>query len=171
MIIGVVSDTHMPRMARQLPAQLVKSFRNVDLIVHLGDWVDMRVYKQLAALAPVEGVAGNNDSQEIIHKFGYQKIMQLETKRIGLVHGHLPANGFALTTPDKALLSFAGERLDAILFGHSHQPLLQVQENGLLLFNPGSPTDKRRAPSYSFGLLEIKAGKIHAKHVYMDNKN
>jgi hypothetical protein len=168
MKIGVVSDTHMPKRASALPPVLVSYFRNVDLIIHLGDWTSMDVYRQLSALAPVEGVAGNNDPEEIIQRFGYHKIIKLGAHKVGLTHGFLPeGRGNAR---EKATRVFEGQDVDAILFGHSHKPLLK-RESGLLLFNPGSPTDKRRELKYSFGLLQISGDTIKAKHIYMERKH
>ncbi|QSF46067.1 metallophosphoesterase family protein [Paenibacillus tianjinensis] len=167
MRIGVVSDTHLPRSAKSLPQALVKEFRQVDQILHLGDWVAMEIYDLLAELAPVEGIAGNNDGAEIIQRFGERKIVTLEGMRIGLIHGHAPYSRKG--TDGNALLAFEGEEVDCILFGHSHQPLLR-RENGILLFNPGSPTDKRREKQYSFGLLDIEDGTINARHVFYDSK-
>jgi len=80
----------MTRMAKSLPQALVAEFQNVDLILHLGDWVSMEIYDLLAELAPVEGIAGNNDGMEIIQRFGERKIITLEGVRIGMVHGHTP---------------------------------------------------------------------------------
>lgn len=167
MIIGVISDTHMPRSAKRLPAAVIEAFGGVDLILHLGDWVTLDVYEQLAALAPVEGIAGNNDPGEIIDRFGHRKILTLGTYRVGLVHGHTPFAG--RSTEEKAQLSFREDEVDAILFGHSHQPLLK-QENGVLLFNPGSATDKRRESRYSIGLLQLNEDGIEARHIFYDSK-
>ncbi|WP_342564736.1 metallophosphoesterase [Paenibacillus sp. FSL R7-0345] len=167
MKVGVVSDTHMPRSAKALPQALVEEFRHVDQILHLGDWVAMEIYDLLAELAPVEGIAGNNDGQEIISRFGEQKIVTLDGVRIGLIHGHAPYSRKG--TDGNALLAFEGQEVDCILFGHSHQPLMR-RENGVLLFNPGSPTDKRREKQYSFGILDIEDGKISARHVFYDSK-
>lgn len=167
MIIGVVSDTHMPKMAAKLPLKLTQTLRGVDLILHLGDWVSLSVYDQLAELAPVDGIAGNNDGSEIISRFGRKKILELGGFRFGLVHGHEPAS--RLPTPQKAVRSFADEQVNCILFGHSHQPYHKV-ENGVLVFNPGSPTDKRREKAYSFGLLELGSGQIRARHIFYDKK-
>ncbi|GIP21653.1 metallophosphoesterase [Paenibacillus sp. J22TS3] len=167
MIVGVVSDTHMPRSAKRLPSALIEAFRGADLILHLGDWVTMDVYEQLAALAPVEGIAGNNDPEEIIGRFGHRKILSLGPYRIGLVHGHTPYTG--RTTQERAWLSFKGDQVDAILFGHSHQPYLK-EENGVLLFNPGSAADKRREPRYSVGILKISESGIEADHIFYDSK-
>lgn len=167
MRVGIVSDTHMTRMSKALPQVLTKEFSKVDLILHLGDWVAMEVYEQLSALAPVEGIAGNNDGEEIIRRFGERKVIELDGVRIGMVHGHTPYSGKG--TDGNALKAFSGVELNCILFGHSHQPLLR-KENGILLFNPGSPTDKRREKLYSFGLMDIDQGKVNARHVLYDSK-
>lgn len=84
-----------------------------------------------------------------------------------MVHGHTPHSRKG--TDGNALLAFANDKVDCILFGHSHQPLLR-EENGILLFNPGSPTDKRREKLYSFGILDIEEGKVSARHVFYDSK-
>lgn len=93
MKVGVVSDTHMTRMAKSLPKALVAEFRNVDLILHLGDWVSMGIYDLLAELAPVEGIAGNNDGIEIIERFGERKLLTLEESgsEWSMVIRHTPA--------------------------------------------------------------------------------
>lgn len=165
MRIGVVSDTHIFRKDKKLPQLLIEEFSKVDLILHLGDWVVMDVYDQLAQLAPVDGIAGNNDGYEIIERFGEQKLLTLEGKRIGLIHGHTPYSRKG--TDGNALLAFEGQNVDVILFGHSHQPLMR-NENGILLFNPGSPTDKRREKRYSFGLLDITEAGINAQHIFFN---
>lgn len=167
MKIGVVSDTHLSSMAKTLPKALVDEFRKVDIILHLGDWVSMGIYDLLAELAPVEGIAGNNDGCEIIDRFGERKMITLEGIRIGMVHGHTPYSRKG--TDGNALLAFENDEVDCILFGHSHQPLMR-EENGILLFNPGSPTDKRREKQYSFGIMDIVDVTISARHVFYDSK-
>ncbi|KWX74259.1 metallophosphoesterase family protein [Paenibacillus jilunlii] len=167
MKVGVVSDTHLSSRAKGLPSVLMEAFSKVDMILHLGDWVSLEIYDLLAELAPVEGIAGNNDGAEIIRRLGERKIVTLEGVRIGMIHGHAPHSRKG--TDGNALLAFEGEEVDCILFGHSHQPLLR-QEGDILLFNPGSPTDKRREKQYSFGLLDIKEGKISARHIFYDSR-
>ncbi|MNW66269.1 Phosphodiesterase YfcE [compost metagenome] len=115
----------------------------------------------------MEGIAGNNDGAEIIRRLGERKIVTLEGVRIGMIHGHAPYSRKG--TDGNALLAFEGEKVDCILFGHSHQPLLR-QEGDILLFNPGSPTDKRREKQYSFGLMDIEEGKISARHIFYDSR-
>jgi len=150
--IGVVSDTHMPRFGRVLPRALERGLRRagVQRIFHLGDMTDLLVIDLFEAIAPVDAVAGNNDGDEIRKRFGRKKIVEVEDIRIGLVHG----DGKRGTTKSRACEAFADERVDVILFGHSHRPLIG-RDHGVLIANPGSPTDKRLNPLYSYAVLTI----------------
>lgn len=168
MKIIVVSDTHMPRMAKGLPAPLKKELEGAELILHAGDWTEPEVHRMLSRYAPVIGVAGNNDGEALVQKLGLKRIVKAESMRIGLVHGHAPVK--SRTALQNALLAFEGEQVDAIVFGHSHVPLMKRQD-GVLLFNPGSPTAKRRQPQYSFGVMLAAGGKLEAKHIFYDHKN
>src|SRR3954451_22458309 len=159
MRIGVVSDTHLPRFGRALPEALVRGFNEagVDRILHLGDWTSLLAVELLEAIAPLDGVAGNNDPPELVERFGRRKVVELEGVRIGMTHGDL---GEGRTTPERARLTFTGALAPpVILFGHSHIPLLERLTGGRLLLTPGSPTDKRRQPRYSWALLAIEAGR------------
>ncbi|MDT9725671.1 metallophosphoesterase [Xylanibacillus composti] len=158
MRIGVLSDTHMPRKAKQLPTAVVDAFRNVRFILHAGDWNFPELAEELSAIAPVYGVAGNTDGTAVVEKYGWQRIVEIGGKRIGLVHGH---QGLGKSTPDRAYRAFQHEQVDAIVFGHSHIPYRELRE-GVLLFNPGSPTDKRRQQHYSCGWLEVEGNEIRA---------
>jgi putative phosphoesterase len=150
MLIGLVSDTHVPRRSKALPDWLLDGLQGVDLILHAGDLTDRSVLRALAAVAPVEAVAGNGDAPDLCAELGERKLLTLEGYRIGLVHGH----GVKGNTLSRAMAAFADQHLNVIVFGHSHIPYQQWHE-GTLLVNPGSPTDKRRQPQYSFGLLKL----------------
>lgn len=150
MRIGVISDTHLRSGGRGLPAKLLEGLEGADLILHAGDWMTLDILYELEAVAPVEGVAGNNDGFDIIDRFGFSKILELNGFRIGLTHGH---QGYK-QTPLNALDAFKDEAVDTIVFGHSHIPF-NKDMNGIRLFNPGSPTDKRRQPQYSYGFLYL----------------
>lgn len=167
MKIVVISDTHMPRMNKKLPDRLIEELKNADAIIHAGDWTTLSVYEALAAYAPTYGVAGNNDGSEIIKKFGYRKLMEIEGCRIGLVHGH--GTGGRVNTETRAREAFKGKQLHVLIFGHSHIPVMK-QLGKMLIFNPGSPTDKRRQPSYSFGMMELAAGTVKARHIFYNDK-
>jgi hypothetical protein len=166
MRVGVISDTHLGAAAVKLPDALVSGLRGVDLILHAGDWVSPHVVALVEAIAPVESVAGNNDGPDIASRFGYSKRLELGGVRIGLVHG----DGFRKTTAERALDTFADDAPDVVVFGHSHIPERR-QVGRTLLFNPGSPTDKRRQPQYSYGVLTVQSGsKVAAELFYYDSK-
>lgn len=168
MRIGVVSDTHLYSRTTALPAALVRGLQGVDLILHAGDWIDESIVSLFEAIAPVDGVAGNNDGMEIIRRFGKRKVLALGGFQIGLVHG----DG-GRSTPDTAYQAFCDAKgqpsVDAVLFGHSHIPFLE-RRGGTLLFNPGSATDKRRQPQYSYGILEL-SDRIEAAHFYYADRS
>jgi putative phosphoesterase len=106
------------------------------------------------AIAPFDAVAGNNDPDDIRKRFGRRKIVTVDGVRIGLVHGDA---GRERTTSANAIAAFSNEDVDVILYGHSHHPRVE-QHAGRLVANPGSPTDKRLMPLYSYGLLTIDGG-------------
>lgn len=149
--IGVISDTHIPGRAKAIPPRVFRDFEGVDYILHAGDVLEERVIDDLAALAPIEVVAGNNDPINIVHRYGWKKIVSIGPYKIGLTHGHI---GKKATTPDRAQEMFASEEVEVIVFGHSHQPFME-RRNGVLLFNPGSPTDRRRESQFSIGFLTL----------------
>ena len=149
MKIGVLSDTHIPNRAKSLPPILLETFQGVDHILHAGDITGDSVLYELEAIAPVTAVAGNMDSWDVYDRFGEKKIERFGRFRFGLYHGH----GFKLRTADRALERFQDDRVDCIVFGHSHMPYCKYHGN-ILLFNPGSPTDKRMNRYYSFGIIE-----------------
>lgn len=162
--IVIVSDTHIPMRAKKLPRILVDACQEADFIIHAGDWQTLDVYYQFAAYAETDGVTGNVDPWEIADRFGKSKILTFGNLRIGIVHG----DGLRQTTEQRAFETFKEEKVDIIVFGHSHIPVMREVE-GVILFNPGSPTDKRMQPQYSFGLLEI-GETWELKHVFFDKE-
>ncbi|MGZ3508078.1 MAG: metallophosphoesterase family protein [Vulcanimicrobiaceae bacterium] len=164
MIVGVVSDTHLPKFGRMLPAPLMRGLREsgVELILHAGDLTEAFVLELFEQIAPVIAVGGNNDGKALRLQLGERRIVEAENVRIGLVHGHA---GSQKTTRDRALHAFDGDKIDAIVFGHSHIPY-NHRHDGILLFNPGSPTDKRFNPRYTYGVLRIEGSRIEARHRY-----
>jgi len=147
MKIGVVSDTH----SHVIPKQLLSDFQDVDLIVHAGDFCtknDLNVFKKIAK---VEAVFGNMDGLELRQILPEREIFYADGMKIGLYHGH--------GAPDKVLnfvkAEFKKDKVDIVIFGHSHMPVNEKDGN-VLYFNPGSPNDKVRAPYCSYGIIEIK---------------
>ncbi|MBL7196882.1 MAG: metallophosphoesterase family protein [Candidatus Omnitrophica bacterium] len=149
MKIGVISDTHIPERALNIPKEIYSAFKDVELILHAGDLVTLDVLKSLNKICPVKAVYGNMDTPETSSVLKEKEIIDIKNFKIGLIHGRgHPAN----------LISFAknafGEKLDIIVFGHSHVPFNE-KLSGVLFFNPGSPTDTIFSPYLSYGLLEI----------------
>ncbi|WP_132006036.1 metallophosphoesterase family protein [Mesobacillus foraminis] len=165
MKIIIVSDTHMPRRAKIMPQRLIEEAQSADLILHAGDWQTMEVYQEFKKLGKVIGVTGNVDTPELGRFLNSKEIIIAGGYRIGLVHGH----GSGRSTEKRAKAAFSRDEVDCIIFGHSHIPLLKT-EDGLLMFNPGSATDKRRQKQYSFGILRL-GDKADFAHVFYSDKD
>lgn len=165
MRIGLLADTHMPRYGSELPGPLIQGLAGVDRIFHLGDFTSPGVVGLLEAIAPLEAVAGNNDPPELVERFGRRKIVTCQGVRLGLIHG----DGARGSTLERALEAFGPGTVDVVCFGHSHAPYLQRHADRWVI-NPGSPTDKRRQPSYSFGLLIVAGGVVTPTLQFYDRK-
>ncbi len=154
MKIGIISDTHIPVSASALPGKVIEYFSGTDLILHAGDFIDLAVLEELKRISSVEAVRGNMDPPEVKQILPRKKIIQVGSFKIGLIHGSGSPSGLM----ERIAKEFGTERLDAIVFGHSHSPYKQIVDN-VLFFNPGSPTD---ATVNTFGLIEI-ADRITAR--------
>ena len=159
MRIAVLSDTHL-RVGNSLPSFVWEQLTQIDMIIHAGDLTHMGLLEELSCIAPVRAVRGNCDGRDVT--LPDRDVIECEALRIGLVHG---ASGKGISTPERAYQAFKDTAVDLIVFGHSHTPFMEWR-NGIFMFNPGSPTDKRREIKYSFGILEIQKGQLRAKHVY-----
>ncbi|MDB5100679.1 MAG: phosphodiesterase [Cyanobacteria bacterium RYN_339] len=151
MRIGIVSDTHLPHFGG-LPRALVAGLQGVDLILHTGDFTGDEVPALFEAIAPLEAVAGNNDGPGLVLRYGRTKVVTLAGVRIGLTHGDDRRH------PARAVARHTFKDVDVVCYGHSHVPEC-TQEAGVWYLNPGSPTDKRRMPDYSYGILELADGR------------
>ena len=160
MLIAAISDTHVPDKARALPEALVDRLRTVDLILHAGDVTSASTLRYLGTLAPVEAVYGNVDDTLLKATLPRSRVVQVDGFRIGLIHGDGPGGR---TTMERARRAFAD--VDCIVFGHSHYPYLQ-RHGRVLVLNPGSPTDSRRAPRPSLGIINTTNGLV-AEIVYV----
>ncbi|MRG87801.1 YfcE family phosphodiesterase [Salinibacillus xinjiangensis] len=164
MKIVVTGDTHILGRGKRLPSVLLEECESADLIIHTGDWKSLEVYNTLSQYARVVGVYGNIDGDDIKEQFPSREIIEVKGHKIGIIHGH----GEKKTTEKRALEAFEGKQVDVILFGHSHIPLIRYFKK-VMLMNPGSPTDKRTLPYYSYGILEIKE-KIKAEIIFYQDK-
>jgi len=151
--IGVISDTHVPSAARALPSEAVAAFCGVDMIFHAGDIVDIGVLEELEAVAPVKAVRGNMDSGDSAN-LPDKRIIEIGSLKIGLIHGWGAPGDLHL----RARAQF-DESVSCVVFGHSHQPFSGAVA-GALMFNPGSPTDRRFAPFFSVGIITLDGKRI-----------
>ena len=169
LVFGLVSDTHLPRFGTILPSTLVRGLlkAQVQAILHCGDLTKRIAIELLEEIAPVIAVAGNNDGKELHEELGERVLLQAGGARIGIVHGH---RGPGRSTIDRAFRAFTDEGVDAVFYGHSHIPF-RTRRDGVLLFNPGSPTDKRFNPAYSYGIVRVEEGRVRAAHrFYLSRK-
>jgi len=157
MKIGVISDTHIPFTAPNLPRKVREYFRKCDLIVHAGDIVDSSVIEDLEDMAETKAVAGNMDNEYLKKHLPKKLLFEVEGKKIGVMHG----SGAPRKAKDIVEKEFV-PRPDIIIFGHSHIPFNR-EEGGTLFFNPGSATDKVYSNKCTFGIIEIENGEIKAE--------
>ena len=148
MLIGLISDTHIPDRANKIPDKVLSSFENVDLIIHAGDLTTMDVIDDLEKIAPVMAVQGNMDRVAGIN-LPKARVIDAEGVKIGVAHGEVYPRG------DTQQLLYLAKQLDVniLVSGHSHQPKIEQVEDVLLL-NPGSPVVPRLADR-TVMLLEI----------------
>ncbi len=157
MIIGVLSDTH----SLNIPTSLIERFKSVDLIIHAGDICDLQTLKMLNKIAPTKAVQGNMDEPAVKKILPLKEIIVCGNVRIGVTHGHIGELRDALKN---AMFSFKNDKMDVVIFGHSHQAFNE-KVGPTVYFNPGSPNDMVRAKFFSYGLISIEAGKIKAEIV------
>jgi hypothetical protein len=151
----ILADTHIPRRARTLPEGLVAYLERADLVLHAGDLIGSSVLEELSAYnAPAHAVRGNVDMPGL----DLPEALQLDFggARIAMVHDSGRKEG------RRKRLGKRFPEARVVVFGHSHIPFLE-DENGLLLLNPGSPTDKRRQPEHTFALLRSEEGDVRAE--------
>jgi len=162
MKIGVVSDTHIPVSASKLPPKILSYFKDCDMIVHAGDVVEPEVLERLQKIAETKAVFGNMDSPKVKAALPEKIIFNVCGKSIGVTHG----KGAPAKIIDTVKNMFS-EKMDVIIFGHSHAPYNETID-GTLLFNPGSPTDTCFAPYRSFGIIEIDETGVRAEIIRID---
>jgi putative phosphoesterase len=154
MKVAVLSDTHAPRYWKACPPEVARRLEGADLILHAGDVCRASVLEELAAFAPVRAVLGNNDTADVA-AWGAPGTLELDLEGlpVAMVHDAGPAVG----RPRRLHRRFPGAGL--VVFGHSHIPL-DLTADGVRIFNPGSPTDRRRQPRGTMGLLRVEGGRL-----------
>jgi putative phosphoesterase len=150
----VISDTHLPRGTRRLPEACVERLKAADLILHAGDLMRLSVLRQLEAYGPVVAVHGNVDDAAVRAALPPVATVDASGARIAIVHDAGPAKGRL------ARLRRRFPDADAVVFGHSHIPLHEQDASGFQIFNPGSPTERRRAPRHTMGIASVQDGRV-----------
>ncbi|MGO9958654.1 MAG: metallophosphoesterase family protein [Solirubrobacteraceae bacterium] len=151
MEIAIISDTHLPRGLGRLPDACLERLRGADLIVHAGDLMTMEVLTQLRLLGRVVAAHGNVDDAEVRSVLPEVAIVTAAGHRIAVLHDAGPASGRLQRM--RARFPHAA----AVVFGHSHIPVHEQSRDGFQIFNPGSPTDRRRMPHHTMGACHARA--------------
>jgi putative phosphoesterase len=150
--IAIVSDTHLPRGSRALPDACIERLKAADLIVHAGDFSALAVLEELKALGQLVGVHGNTDDALLRAALPQATTIPVGGERtLAVIHDAGPAQGRLRR------LRARFPHADAVIFGHSHIPLHETAPDGFQIFNPGSPTDRRRQLHHTMGLCHVGA--------------
>jgi putative phosphoesterase len=159
MRVAVLSDTHAPRFWKGCPPAVAEQLRGVDLILHAGDVCTSAVLVELSTYAPVKAVAGNNDGPDVT-AWGAPDVLEfdLDGVPVAMTHDSGPAKGRT------ARLRRRFPAAELVVFGHSHIPW-DVVADGQRSFNPGSPTDRRRQPHGTMGLIVVDGGRLRSAQV------
>ena len=161
MRLAIVSDTHLPRGGRALPPACVEQLRAADLILHAGDLMELSVLEALAQLGPpVHAVRGNVDSAQLQARLPLTRVVDAAGAKIVLIHDAGPATGRL----ERMRRRFPDAQ--AVVFGHSHIPLHE-ERDGFAIFNPGSPTERRRAPQHTMGMATAHHARITFELIYL----
>jgi putative phosphoesterase len=157
--VVVLSDTHAPRRWRGCPPAVAGWLRDADLILHAGDVCIASVLDELAAYAPLKVVRGNNDGGDVA-AWGAPETLEFELDGlpVAMIHDSGPRTGRT------ARMHRRFPRAELVVFGHSHIPLDETGD-GVRIFNPGSPTDRRRQPRGTIGLLDVDGGRLVAARI------
>jgi len=160
-VIAMIADTHMPKGKRRLPDACVEKIRGAEVLIHAGDFSAASVLEELRQLCPVVlAVHGNVDDAELRRELPESLELEIGGRTLALLHDTGPAKGRL------ARMRARFPEADALVFGHSHLPLHE-EADGFQIFNPGSPTERRRAPRPSMGLLHPTASGLRFEHVWL----
>ncbi len=151
----LMTDTHLPKRAKDLPAPLWEAVERADLVVHAGDWVDVATLDALEARsAQLLACWGNNDGPELRARLPEVARATVEGVRVAVVH----ETGGRERREERMRATYPD--VDLLVFGHSHIPW-DTTHDGLRLLNPGSPTDRRRQPDFTWMTLRLEGGAVH----------
>ena len=161
-VLAVISDTHLPRGTRRLPEACVERCRSADRILHAGDLSSLATLRALEAIGPpVSAVHGNVDEADVVARLPGERRLGVEEVVIAMVHNGGPARGRL----ERLSRRFPGA--DVVVFGHSHIPLHE-RAGDFHIFNPGSPTDRRRQPRHTMGLIHVSGASVELELIALD---
>nr|MBP7216039.1 4-alpha-glucanotransferase [Candidatus Omnitrophota bacterium] len=161
----VLADTHITH-AKELPAIIEQEARASDYCIHAGDFISFAIFEQLSGCVKTFGVQGNVDGEDVVTRLPLKQVIHINDVAIGLIHGRGAPKDCIPYAQEEFKKELSG--LDMIIFGHSHQPQ-DIELEGTIYFNPGSPTDTRFAPFRSYGVIEIDGRNITRRIVKCDN--
>jgi putative phosphoesterase len=154
-VIVVLADTHIRRSSmRRLPDAVYRALEDADLVLHAGDVLVPELLDELREFAPVHAVLGNNDVAALAAVLPDRLTLDVEGVQVAMVHD----SGARAGRPNRMRRWFP--EADIVVFGHSHIPMAEEGVGGQLLFNPGSPTERRRQPVHTYGEIDVRDGAI-----------
>ncbi len=160
-MLAILADTHMPKGSRRLPERCVELIGQAEAVLHAGDFFANSVREEIEALCPVlYAVHGNVDERRLRRALPATLEIEVGGRALALIHDAGPAAGRL------ARLRRRFPAAEAVVYGHSHLPLHEA-EGGFQIFNPGSPTERRRAPRASMGLLSGERRGLVFEHVWL----
>ncbi len=163
MEIAIISDTHLPRGSRALPDACVQRLQGADLIVHAGDFSRLEILEELKRFGRVIGVHGNTDDALLRAALPEAAMIPVGNGRtLAVVHDAGPAQARLRR------LRARFPNADAVIFGHSHIPLHETAADGFQIFNPGSPTDRRRQPRHTMGHCRVSGAELAFELITLD---
>ena len=163
-LVAVISDTHLPKGGRRLPHRCLELIAKADALIHAGDIATVEVLREIEVICPeIHAVHGNVDEPALRRQLPASRRIELAGRSFGLVHDAGPApkriERLRARFPDT----------EAVVFGHSHFPLRESCAD-FQIFNPGSPTERRRSPSRAMGLLRVSSARLDFEHVWLDSR-
>ena len=162
MLIAIIADTHLPRGERRLPDGCIERLKVADLIIHAGDFVTLAVLEEVRSYGDLVAVHGNIDDRQVRAALPPTAQFTADGATIAVIHDAGPRVGRL------GRMRRRFPEADAVIFGHSHIPLLERAPDDFQIFNPGSPTERRRSPHHTMGLARVSDGSVDFELVKLD---
>ena len=161
-VIYLISDTHVPERREEIPKEFLSQLKEEDILLHAGDWTNAATLKLLQQKAKTFGVWGNMDDGSVRKELPEKTIVEIQGFKIGITHGFGAPEGMVEKVQSKFL-----EKVDMILFGHTHIPHSEEKE-GILFYNPGSLSINMDRRELTYAILEIKNNELAPRLITLD---